>query len=442
MIKRYSFTGSSTADALLKAKAELGDDFAIEVTKQIRAKTLNQDPLFEVVVCVEEEQNPLSELNKAEQVNDIKRQIEAYTNLGKNRQTSQSTQKTTPKEQWQDEDVSMSISRVANEIKNLASANDSEPSPLNIQPDYSAKMRDMEKKLDKLNDKLSLIADADKKKKKEARGEIVIPPEFATIYKKAASSGMKSEHLKAIMEVTIANMPSSMKNNPSAIERYFYFLLEKMLPSKKIMLSQKKQKIIMLIGPTGVGKTTTLSKLAYKYAYDGEIQYKTGVITLDSYRIGAVEQLAQYAQVMKMRMVEAINIEEFKSAIKAFSGYDVILVDTLGSSQYDTEKLTLLNEFISSVDADIEVNLVLSANTKIEDLLEIYDNFSFTNISSLIITKLDETRIFGNIFSLVYETGVPVSYFCLGQNVPDDIMEANSNFLVKCVLEGFDGSSK
>ena len=442
MIKRYSFTGSSTADALLKAKAELGDDFAIEVTKQIRAKTLNQDPLFEVVVCVEEEQNPLSELNKAEQVNDIKRQIEAYTNLGKNRQTIQSTQKTTSKEQWQDEDVSMSISRVANEIKNLASANDSDPSPLNIQPDYSAKMRDMEKKLDKLNDKLSLIADAVWEDKKEARGEIVIPPEFATIYKKAASSGMKSEHLKAIMEATIANMPSSMKNNPSAIERYFYFLLEKMLPSKKIMLSQKKQKIIMLIGPTGVGKTTTLSKLAYKYAYDGEIQYKTGVITLDSYRIGAVEQLAQYAQVMKMRMVEAINIEEFKSAIKAFSGYDVILVDTLGSSQYDTEKLTLLNEFISSVDADIEVNLVLSANTKIEDLLEIYDNFSFTNISSLIITKLDETRIFGNIFSLVYETGVPVSYFCLGQNVPDDIMEANSNFLVKCVLEGFDGSSK
>lgn len=442
MIKRYSFTGSSTADALLKAKAELGDDFAIEVTKQIRAKTLNQDPLFEVVVCVEEEQNPLSELNKIEQVNDIKRQIEAYTNLGKNRQTIQSTPKTTPKEQWQDEDVSMSISRVANEIKNLASANDSEPSPLNIQPDYSAKMRDMEKKLDKLNDKLSLIADAVWEDKKEARGEIVIPPEFATIYKKAASSGMKSEHLKAIMEATIANMPSSMKNNPSAIERYFYFLLEKMLPSKKIMLSQKKQKIIMLIGPTGVGKTTTLSKLAYKYAYDGEIQYKTGVITLDSYRIGAVEQLAQYAQVMKMRMVEAINIEEFKSAIKAFSGYDVILVDTLGSSQYDTEKLTLLNEFISSVDADIEVNLVLSANTKIEDLLEIYDNFSFTNISSLIITKLDETRIFGNIFSLVYETGVPVSYFCLGQNVPDDIMEANSNFLVKCVLEGFDGSSK
>ena len=176
MIKRYSFTGSSTADALLKAKAELGDDFAIEVTKQIRAKTLNQDPLFEIVVCVEEEQNPLSELNKAEQVNDIKRQIEAYTNLGKNRQTSQSTQKTTSKEQWQDEDVSMSISRVANEIKNLASANDSEPSPLNIQPDYSAKMRDMEKKLDKLNDKLSLIADAVWEDKKEARGEIVIPP--------------------------------------------------------------------------------------------------------------------------------------------------------------------------------------------------------------------------------------------------------------------------
>lgn len=458
MIKRYSFTGASTAEALAKAKEQLGEDFAIETTKQIRAKTLNQAPLFEVIVCTETsvdegQKSVISAVNKAEQVNDIKRQIEAYTNMGKKARTqnldlndfsTQSISKQNQRavindEENADEDVSVSISRVANEISQLAKINETSQSPAQL--DYNSKMRDIEKKVDKLSDKLSLIADAVWEDKAASRGDINIPPEFATIYKRAASSGMRGEHLKMIMDATIANMPTSMKNNPAAIERYFYFLLEKMLPSKKLNLNNKKQKIIMLIGPTGVGKTTTLSKLAYKYAY--EKQLKTGVITLDSYRIGAVEQLAQYTQVMKMRMAEAINVDDFKSAIKSFNGYDVVLVDTVGSSQYDQEKLEKLNEFLEQSEANIEVNLVLSAGTKIEDLLEIYNSFSFANISSIIVTKLDETKILGNIFSLIYETNIPASYFCLGQNVPDDIMEANSAFLVKCVLEGYnDGSSK
>lgn len=472
MIKRYSFTGASTAEALAKAKEQLGDDFAIETTKQIRAKTLNQTPLFEVIVCVDtkaENSNNYNGADKDRQVNDIKRQIEAYTNMGKKAKSSflensgyksensiyksensiydlENSNASVSKQNQRamindDEDVSMSISRVANEISELAKIGETSQAQNPVQLDYNSKMRDIEKKVDKLSDKLNLIADAVWEDKAAARGDINIPPEFATIYKRAASSGMKCEHLKMIMDATIANMPTSMKNNPAAIERYFYFLLEKMLPSKKANFSGKKQKIIMLIGPTGVGKTTTLSKLAYKYAY--EKQLKTGVITLDSYRIGAVEQLAQYTQVMKMRMAEAINVDDFKSAIKSFNGYDVVLVDTVGSSQYDQEKLEKLNEFLEQSDVDIDVNLVLSAGTKIEDLLEIYNSFSFTNISSIIVTKLDETKILGNIFSLIYETNVPASYFCLGQNVPDDIMEANSAFLVKCVLEGFEnGSSK
>lgn len=450
MLKNFSFQGSSPADALSKAKAQLGDDIILVTTKQIRAKSLNQAPLFEVIVCCEVEES--KEQNNKAQVDSIKRQIEAYTNLGRaknagiNAQNAQkeATQKIvearneSAKIDDDDDDVSINISKVASKISELAKVEDHAPSI-----DYASKMRDLEKKVDKISDKLSLIADAVWEDKSGSRIDLSIPPEFATIYKKASMSGMKKEHLKAIMETTITNMPSSMKNNPSAIERYFYFLLEKMLPSKKPSQSIKKQKIVMLIGPTGVGKTTTLSKLAYKYAYQSQAKQKTGIITLDSYRIGAVEQLSQYAQVMKMRMREAINIEEFKQALNSFSGYDVVLVDTVGSSQYDQEKLAKLNEFISSTQADIEVNLVLGASTKIDDLLEMYESFSFAKISSLIITKLDETRIFGNIFSLIYETGVPVSYFSVGQNVPDDILEADSAFLVKCVLEGYnDGSSK
>ena len=222
-----------------------------------------------------------------------------------------------------------------------------------------------------------------------------------------------------------------------------YFLLEKMLPRQKAPDMGRKQRIMMLVGPTGVGKTTTLSKLAYKYAYDNPVRLKTGVITLDSYRIGAVEQLAQYTQVMRMRMIEAINIDEFKAALKQLSSCDLVLVDTVGSSQYDTQKLANLSNFLVGSGAQIDVQLVLSANTKVEDLLQSYKNFSFANIDSLIITKLDETKIFGNVFSLVYETNTPVSFFSVGQNVPDDIEVADNVRLVKCVLEGFgDGPSK
>lgn len=483
MIKHYSFTGESPALALQKAKEELGDDLTLETTKQIRPKTLNQKPIYEIIVGREEKnEEPLKSVlneqnfaitsdildeelnsvnntkpskstqeisnlaNDQERKDAIKRQIQAYTNLGKRKNSFSSVNfeshlDNAKKNKQNDDDISLSFSKTAEQMAQLANI---EPSNTN---DYDEKMKnlqkDLEKKVDKLGDQLLLIADAMWKEGAKNRGDINIPREFATIYKKAASSGMKSEHLKKIMEVTITNMPSKMLSNPAAVERYFYFLLEKMLPRKKTQDIENKQRIMMLVGPTGVGKTTTLSKLAYKYAYGGQKRLKTGIITLDNYRIGAVEQLAQYAQVMRMRMIEAININEFKSALSMLSDCDLILVDTVGSSQYDTQKLANLKEILVGSGADIDVQLVLSASTKTEDLLEIYNSFSIMNIDSLIITKLDETKIFGNIFSLVYETNTPVNFFSIGQNVPDDIEIADNTRLVKCVLEGLgNGSSK
>ena len=250
---------------------------------------------------------------------------------------------------------------------------------------------------------------------------------------------MKSEHLKGIMQATIENMPSSMKSNPATVKRYFYSLLRNMLPCRSESFENKKQRIMMLVGPTGVGKTTTLSKLAYKFAHGDQIRYKTGIITLDTYRLGAVEQLFQYAKIMNIPILDAIEPEDFRSAIKSLSNCDLILVDTMGSSQYDREKLVRLHTFLKECGSKIDVSLVVSAGSKIDDLLEIYNNFSSLDIDTLIITKFDETKIFGNIFSLIYETGVPVSFFSTGQNVPDDIMEAKSEFLVSCVLDGFKG---
>ena len=298
------------------------------------------------------------------------------------------------------------------------------------------KIDDVAKQVSVLSEKIGLITDMIWDEKAPNRNNLSIPPEFASIYKLAKQSGMKEEHLEAIMQTTLENLPVSMKSNPTAVKRYFYSLLRNMLPCRK-ELGDKKQRIMMLVGPTGVGKTTTLAKLAARFAYGNEKRYKTGIITLDTYRIGAVEQLFQYAKMMKLPILDVIEVEDFQNAIKQLSYCDVILIDTTGNSQYDKEKLERLDKFLKHSSAKIDVNLVLSAGSKVEDLIEIYNGFSFLEIDTLIITKFDETKIFGNVFSLIYETNTPVSYFSVGQEVPDDLVEAKSEFLVECVFDGF-----
>ncbi|MFA6756757.1 MAG: flagellar biosynthesis protein FlhF, partial [Sulfurospirillaceae bacterium] len=262
--------------------------------------------------------------------------------------------------------------------------------------------------------------------------------EFAQIYKLAMQSGMSKEHLNTIMRLTLEHMPTRMKSSSETVKRYFQVLLRKMIPVRhESTLNKGQQKVMMFVGPTGVGKTTTLAKLAARYSYLAQQRYKVGIITLDTYRIGAVEQLFQYAKMMRLPVEDVVDINDFENAIKSLAYCDIILVDTVGSSQYDKEKLLKLDTFLKDSSAQIDVNLVLSAGTKLEDLKEIYSNYSFLNIDTLIFTKLDETKVFGNIFSLIYETKKPISYFSTGQEVPDDLRISSSEFLVECILDGF-----
>ena len=202
-------------------------------------------------------------------------------------------------------------------------------------------------------------------------------------------------------------------------------------------LIHPQKKIMMFVGPTGVGKTTTLAKLAARYAYLKNKRYQVGIITLDTYRIGAVEQLMQYAKMMRIGIEAVVDPPEFLTALQALRHKDYILIDTVGSSQYDKEKIDKIRSFLMvNNDIGIDVSLVLSAPTKLEEMRSIYQNFSLLGIDTLIFTKLDETLGFGNIFSLVYETEKPVSYLSIGQEVPDDLMCADSDYLVECMLNG------
>ncbi|MGM0623046.1 MAG: flagellar biosynthesis protein FlhF [Campylobacterota bacterium] len=299
-------------------------------------------------------------------------------------------------------------------------------------------LEQIKEEINKLGDTVNLLKNMVWDSKADAK-ELVIPSEFAEIFRIIKNNQMSKAHVDTIMKLTLEHMPLSMRHNSKTVKRYFHVLLRKMIPTRiEQAVVPPKKKIMMFVGSTGVGKTTTIAKLAARYAYMMERKHKVGLITLDTYRIGAVEQLMHYAKTMRLGIEAVVDPPEFITALESLRNCDVILIDTVGSSQYDREKIEKIQAFLNTQsDFAIDINLVLSATTKYEDLKDIYQNFSSLGIDTMVFTKLDETNIFGNIFSLVYEKQKPVSYFSIGQEVPDDITDANADYLVSCLLDGF-----
>lgn len=271
--------------------------------------------------------------------------------------------------------------------------------------------------------------------------ELHVSSEFSEVYDIIRNSGMNIEHIDEIITLTQEYVPIEIKKNSRALLKYFSGVLSKMITVNEEQLDiSDSPKIITLLGPTGVGKTTTIAKLAARYNYFLKRSYKIGFIVLDTYRIGAVEQLMQYARMMKLSIEVAINSQEFNTAIDSMRDKDFILVDTMGISPYDDDKL---NYLYSSLDVlkkySNKLNmLVLSSNLKYDDLIKNYEGFSkLFDIDSFIFSKLDETKEFGNIFSFLYNVQKPVSYFTIGQEVPEDLLLAKKDYFVNCILNGF-----
>ncbi len=409
-MKLLSFTADSPSNALKKAQLQCGEDALVVSTKEIQKKSLGKSAIYEVVVAVEEEK----------------------------------IEKRKEKTKKKSSDILLDISKAAKQISQIENITSSksvkEKLELQTQKDKldDSSYKEIKDEISRLSDKVKLIQEMFWEEKAPQRGELNIPSEFAEIYKKAKLSGMDQNDLDSIMELTLEHMPYNMRKNSKSVKRYFQVLLRKMIPIRLESDAQKdKKRIMMFVGPTGVGKTTTLAKLAARYSYLKDKREKVGIITLDTYRIGAVEQLFQFAKMMRLPIEDVIDIGDFARALRSLSFCDTILIDTIGSSQYDKEKLAKMEKFLQNTEVDIDVNLVLSSGTKLEDLREIYNNFKYLNIDTIIFTKFDETKHFGNIFSLVKEVSKPLSYFSIGQEVPDDIMCASSEFLVDCILDGF-----
>ena len=428
-MKLYTFTGETPAEALKKAQIECGEDALVVNTKEIRKRTINTPSLYEVVVASEgekeEEKPPVkSDPSHSPYDNDdvllnLSETVKQITKIAQVTEAEESAGKAqTPKQTSNEEESPI--------VKSVKS------------PD-TMHLKDIQSEIGKLTDKVKLIQNMMWDQEKDARNGLSIPPEFAEIFRIAKASGMIKEHIDEIMKLTLEHMPMSMRTNSETVKRYFNVLLRKLAPVRvESKLTKPNKKIIMLVGPTGVGKTTTIAKLAARFAYKKDVKYRVGIITLDTYRIGAVEQLMHYAKIMKLGIESVEDPLDFPRAIASLKHCDYIMIDTAGSSQHDHEKIGKLKQFLDAEsNTSIDVSLVMSANTKFEDLREIYRKFSVLGIDTIIPTKLDETNGFGNIFSLVYENKKPISYFSTGQEVPDDLQPATADFFVDCLLNGF-----
>lgn len=194
-------------------------------------------------------------------------------------------------------------------------------------------------------------------------------------------------------------------------------------------------KIVFFIGPTGVGKTTTVAKIASKLKL--EEKKRVALLTTDTYRIAATEQLHTYAEILDVPFRVIYTPEELNQAKEEWKDYDIILADTAGHSPSNQEQHDDLKHFIDSVeDTEKDLYLVVSATTKYRDLLKIVDSYKDLKHVKIIFTKLDETTTFGNILNLRMYTNAKLSYITSGQNVPDDISLLDAQKIVRKLLGG------
>lgn len=200
-----------------------------------------------------------------------------------------------------------------------------------------------------------------------------------------------------------------------------------------IKVTKGKVKTVAFVGPTGVGKTTTIAKIASYFTLN--LEKKVALITADTYRIAAVEQLRTYANILNIPIKVVYSPSELKDAIESLKDVDLILIDTAGRSHKNSEHQAELTKLLNEIE-EKEIYLVLSLATKYKDLIKITDVYNDISSYKLIFTKLDETSSYGNILNLKLKTNAMLSYVTFGQNVPDDISEVNVHDIAKKILGG------
>lgn len=446
--------GKDRQETFEKAKAEYGDDFSLVQVREIKKG------LVETTILIDEEDEP-----KPKKVanNPYEKQVEKNTNNNVSKKTevaslksqtqnlSKEIQEILDSEGYGDKltqdnkkskinmdgldpkIANMNINIDGADTQKSKNTNDNEKQITNDTGQKTLQeIESIKTDIARLMGTLKSLQSMFLEEKGYSTKDFVIPPEFSDVFRVLKASGISKRHLHEIFKNCIQNMPIKMKDNPITVERYFKTLLNNMILTRRETSTISKRKIIMLVGPTGVGKTTSIAKIAARYCFSGSAKKNVGIITLDDYRLGAVDQIMTYAKIMKLSIQAVVNPTEFVSAINELSGCDYILIDTAGSSPYNKAQIASIKRFLEEDDMlDISVNLVLATNMLGDVMEDTFKNFSTLDIDTIILTKLDETKKMGHLFSFLFDYKKPISYLSIGQEVPDDFKEADKSFLVE-----------
>jgi flagellar biosynthesis protein FlhF len=254
------------------------------------------------------------------------------------------------------------------------------------------------------------------------------------IKKQLVDNEVSPENAQAIIDELDTSNPQALDALLSSVYQKIVLKLGQIEP---ITLAEEKPKIVFFAGNTGVGKTTTMAKLASKLILEDKL--KVAMFSVDTYRIAAIDQIKTYASILSTPMEVVYTPEDMKKNVEKYGNYDIIMVDTAGRSHTNESQNKDLVDIINSVeDYEKEVYLVLSVTTKYSDLLNIANTYSKLFDFKYIFTKLDETRGIGNILNLKLDTDKTLAYVTWGQNVPDDIGEINPQVIAKKLLGGAD----
>lgn len=259
-------------------------------------------------------------------------------------------------------------------------------------------------------------------------------PAIQAIYLQLLNQEVQEEWIQRWIEELLEKEPALAEGNKDFVRKQIkQYLLQELSSFSYEGLSFQK-KYVALLGPTGVGKTTTLAKLAAICSL--QKQKKVAMITTDTYRIAAVEQLKTYAQILNVPIEVAYNIDDFKRAKETFQHHDIVFIDTAGRNFRDEHYVKELKNLID-FDEEMETFLVLALTSKPKDMKEVYEQFSERlDLDRIIFSKLDETSSIGGMIDFMFTFSRGISYVTTGQNVPDDMIEATPQYLIQQLFKG------
>lgn len=406
------FTGKTEAEATEAAKKELGSTLVIMNVREVKKKGLFAFLLpkqIEVTAALEEEAPARPQYGSILQTAaDKEIRTEQQNLLAKN-----------------------STENIEKKLDSLQTLLESQLNNRQSEKEESAKTQDVpdaEEKEDKIQD--MAVAEKKEEEKNPEQDKFI-----RLLYNKMLDNEMDEKYVNSILEDASKTKKADLPFDYLLANIYQKMVL-KFGKSEGITPSEEGPRIVLFIGPTGVGKTTTIAKLAGRYCV--EEKKKVALLTADTYRIAAAEQLRTYANILETPFRIIYTPEELQAAVDDYWDCDYIFIDTAGRSHQNTDQLEKMKEMVAALKRpeSYQVFLVLSATTKYRDLQKIADCYGRIADFELIFTKLDETEAVGNLLNMKLYTDAPIAYVTCGQNVPDDMEAFNPQKTVKQILGG------